>query len=129
MTPLREIAERLADGLWDTISGDCFGMTPDPWVCDERQTCNHRCRDHTRTVADAIEAAFSQAQAEREAEGGCTHAMVGQVLSGAIVCRECGQQFELRAIVSAPPPAEGCIHVTDSDQECAVCAPPGKEPK
>lgn len=64
---LHNLAARAADGLWDTISGDCFGMTPDPWVCDERQTCTHRCREYTGIVADAIEAALRAVQATERA--------------------------------------------------------------
>jgi hypothetical protein len=46
------------------IAGDCFGMTPDPWVChefSEGERCSskgHVCEQHTERVADTIERAW-----------------------------------------------------------------------
>lgn len=59
-TNLQEIAEKWALALWDVISGDCFGMTPDPWVCDDEANgtgCmdpRHECRRYRAKLAIVI---------------------------------------------------------------------------
>jgi hypothetical protein len=47
----------IARGIWKVISEECFGMTPDPWVCDDESDgdgCKHPqhyCRENTARLA------------------------------------------------------------------------------
>jgi len=64
---LREVARQ----LWDVISGDCFGMRPDPWVCHDEShgdgctTESHQCRRDTEIIAKFLESTVLAERAAR----------------------------------------------------------------
>jgi hypothetical protein len=74
--PLDALADKTARELWAVITEDCFGMTPDPWVCDDEsdgtgcQTEGHWCLRHRERVARFLLAALRAAASVERPSGG-----------------------------------------------------------
>lgn len=46
--------EQLARDTFDFISGDIFGMTPDPWICGEYPCERHLCDKSVKELAEFL---------------------------------------------------------------------------
>jgi hypothetical protein len=68
-------------------------------VAEERDVeFNEGGRQALQSLLRFIDRLPASSEGAHEQEATCSHPLIGEVASGALVCRDCGQRFELRAV-------------------------------